>query len=157
MNKRYERLHYMNFGTEETADWKLINDGIVSFDDDLAPKTETKQYIADKNEHDVILGYKPTYKYSAEVDSLDDVNVKLYNIGADQLVGETCEIVTVDTWTLNTDVCKARKATYNIIPTKAGSGDAGGYLKMEGSLSQVGDIVKGDWAVSTLTFTEVAE
>jgi len=153
MKKRYERLHYMNTATGETATWSLINEGIVSFDDDLAPKTETKQYIADKSEHDVILSYKPTYKYSAEIDSIDPVNVKLYNIGADQLLGETCDIITVDTWSLTEGQCTARKATFNIIPSKAGSGDAGGFLKMEGTLSQVGAIVKGLWNVTNKEFT----
>ena len=145
--ERYDRLHYMNTGTEAVPVWSLINEGIVTFDDDLAPITETKQYIADKNQHDVITGYKPTFKYSAEIDSTDVVNKKLYDIGADQKIGETCEIVSVDMWDLAAGVYTARKATYNVIPSKSGSGDAGAYLKMEGSLSQVGDIVKGTWTI----------
>lgn len=152
MIKRYDRVHYMNTSANETPDWKLINDGIISFDDDLAPKTETKQYIADKAEHEVILSYKPSYKYTAEVDNTDPVNAKLFNIGADQLVGQTCEIITVDTWTLADGVCSARKATFNVIPSKAGSGEAGGFLKMEGTLAQVGEIVKGQWTVATAQF-----
>ncbi len=152
MKKRYERLHYMNTATGETELWSLINEGIVSFDDDLAPKTETKQYIADKSEHDVVLSYKPSYKYSAEVDNVDPVNVKLFNIGADQVIGQTCEVITVDVWTLADGACTARKAIYNIIPSKSGSGDAGGFLKMEGTLSQVGEIIKGTWTVATAQF-----
>ena len=66
MEKRYDRLHYMDTGTSSTT-WSLINEGVIAFDDDLAPKTETKQYIADRNERDEVVGYKPTYSYTAEV------------------------------------------------------------------------------------------
>lgn len=151
MEKRYDRLHYMNTGTSSET-WSLINEGVIAFDDDLAPKTETKQYIADKNERDEVVGYKPTFSYTAEVESTDPVSAKLYQIGADQVVGEQVEIVTVDVWTLTDGKCDARKATYNVIPSKAGSGDPGGALMMEGTLVQVGELVKGKWTVATSTF-----
>lgn len=150
----------MDVSTEGSVNenWAQINEGFVSFDDELEPKTETKQYIADKSEHDVILSYKPSFKYSMELDTNDAVNLKLYNIGADQMVGENCDIVSVDMWngTINEDQqveYTARRATYNIIPSKAGSGDAGGYIKLEGTLAQVGDLIKGKWNSVTKIFT----
>jgi len=158
--KRYDRAHFMDTKAEEatTEIWTQINDGFVSFDDDLAPKTETKQYVADKSEHDVILSYKPSYKYNMELDTDDDVNKKLYEIGADQLVGKTCDILSVDMWdgTLNgTQQMEyiARKGEYNVIPSKAGSGDPGGFIKVEGTLAQVGDLIKGKWNTVTKAFT----
>lgn len=149
--KRYERLHYMDVGTQSVV-WALINEGVTAFDDDLAPKTETKQYIADQNERDEVVGYKPSFKYTAEHDETDAVCRKLYNIGANQLVGETVDIVTVDVWTEEDGVCTARKGTYNVIPSKAGSGAPGSALTMEGTLSQVGDLDVGTWDVATNTF-----
>lgn len=157
MQYRYERLHYMNTGTTTLPVWALINEGVVAFDDDLGPKTETKQYIADKNERDILMGYKPSYKYTAELDYTDDVSKKLYEIGADQRIGEQVEIVTVDTWTLSKGVCEARKGLYNVIPSKAGSGDPGAPLTMEGTLVQVGELIKGTWTVDTNTFTPEGE
>ncbi len=152
MEYRYDRLHYMNTGTQELPTWSLINEGVTAFDDDLAPKTETKQYIADENEHDSVVGYKPSYSYSAELDHTDPVSLKLYTIGADQVIGEQVDIVTVDVWTLADGSCKARKGTYNVIPSKAGSGEPGGSLKMEGTLAQDGPLVSGSWTVQTKTF-----
>jgi hypothetical protein len=149
---RYDRLHYMNTGTLEAPAWSLINEGVTSFEDDLAPKTESKQYIADKVEKDVLTGYKPSFKYTAEVDKDDPVSQKLYDIGADQVVGAQVEIVTVDVWTLAAGECEARKGTYNVIPSKAGSGAPGAKLVMEGTLSQDGDLVSGTWTVATSSF-----
>jgi len=85
------------------------------------------------------------------------VSKKLYEIGADQSVGEQVEIVTVDTWTLSEGVCEARKGLYNVIPSKAGSGDPGAPLTMEGTLVQVGELIKGTWTVDTSTFTPEEE
>lgn len=153
--KRYERLHYMNTGTSSIV-WSLINEGVTAFDDDLAPKTETKQYIADQNERDEVVGYKPTFKYTAEYDETDPVCMKLYGIGANQQIGMTVDIVTVDVWTETDGVCEARKGTYNVIPSKAGSGAPGSALTMEGTLSQVGDLVSGTWDVATNSFTSGA-
>jgi hypothetical protein len=150
--KRYDRLHYMDTGTASVV-WSLINEGVTAFDDDLAPKTETKQYIADQNERDEVVGYKPSFKYTAEYDETDPVCMKLYAIGANQQIGATVDIVTIDVWTEQDGVCEARKGTYNVIPSKAGSGAPGGALTMEGTLSQVGDLVSGTWDVSTNTFT----
>ena len=152
MIKRYERLHYANTGTVELPVYSLINEGVTAFDDDLAPKTETKQYIADENEKDEVSGYKPTFAYTAEVDADDLVSQLLYGVGADQTVGAQVEIVTVDVWTDALGVCEARKGTYNIIPSKAGSGDPGGALIMEGTLSQDGALTKGEWTVATKAF-----
>lgn len=152
MIKRYERLHYANTGTAEQPVWSLVNEGVTAFDDDLAPKTETRQYIADENEKDEVSGYKPTFGYTAEVDETDLVSQLLYAVGADQTVGEQVDIVTVDVWTEADGVCEARKGTYNIIPSKAGSGDPGGALIMEGTLAQDGALIKGEWTVTTKAF-----
>lgn len=155
MEKRYDRIHYMDTRAVggPAAVWKLINEGIVSFDDDLSPKTETKQFIADKSEREFVSSYKPSFKYSAELDHTDPVSEKLYEVGADQKVGVSCDIVTIDLWTLAAGTCTARKGNYNLIPSKAGSGEAGGALKMEGTLTQSGDLIKGTWTVATSTFT----
>lgn len=150
---RYDRLHYMDTKTSGAPVWSLINEGVTAFDDDLAPKTSTKQYIADQNERDEVDGYKPSFKYTAEYDETDPVCMKLYLIGANQQVGQTVDVVTVDTWTEQDGVCTARKATYNVIPSKAGSGSPGGALMMEGTLSQVGGIDVGTWDVASKSFT----
>jgi hypothetical protein len=133
--------------------YSLVNQGFTSFDDDLAPKTETKQYIADQNEREEVVGYKPSYKYGFELDHTDPVCAKLYAIGAKQLVEQTVDIVTVESWTLANGVCIARKGTYNVIPSKAGSGDAGGSLMVEGTLVQLGSLTDGHWDVASSTFS----
>ena len=156
MIRRYERLHYMDTGTQSVV-FSLINEGVVSFDDELSPKTETKQYIADQNERDEVISYKPSFRYSAELDADDAVSQKLYLIGANQVVGAQVTIVTVDTWTELTGICEARQATYNVIPSKAGSGAPGTNLTMEGTLSQVGVIVPGYWDVAADEFAESAD
>jgi len=150
--KRFERLHYMNTATSGPVLWSLINEGVTNFEDDLAPVTETKQYIADQNQRDEVTGFKPTFAYTAELDSTDPVSQLLYNIGANQQVGATVDIVTVDVWTLENGVCDARKGTYNVIPSKAGSGAPGSALTMEGTLAQVGGLDTGTWDVANKTF-----
>lgn len=157
VRKRYERIHYMNTGTTASPVWSLINIGVTAFDDSLEPQTEDTQYIADQNQTTIMTAYKPKFAYTAGYADTDLVCAKLYEIGADQLIGESVEIVTVDTWDVASGEYTARKGEYEVAPSKAGSGDPGAMLTMEGELNQKGDIVKGTFNLTTKVFTEEVE
>lgn len=155
---REELLSYMNTGTSTTPEWNLIGVGFSDLTENLNPKTKDSQYIHQKSGTSSIIGYAPTFDFTAELDKADAVTTFISSIGRERKVGAECEtdIVNVVTWlagkTEGSTV--AYKQHVAIKVDNSGSGAGGDAMALTGSLLYKGDAVKGEWNDKTKTFTE---
>lgn len=145
-----DNLHYAKLG-EKTV---LINEEVTNFTQAVAPVTVEKHFIGEKNKRVDVKGFAPTVAYSAALNPTDPFLMYLYEIGKDEKVGETFDEYEVETWNVVSEgVFVARKHTYEVQPANPGSGAGGEDLKMEGTLAQKGNTIKGKFDIATKAFT----
>lgn len=150
----YKRAYFYNSGTELVPIWTAIGDGIAAFDESLNAKTINLQFINDQNETTITTGLAPKVAYEAKLISTDTFSKKLYDIGVNQVIGEQCEIVAVDTWAAgSTGTFVARKYFYNINPSE-NQAPVGDFIGHTGELSQDGDVILGEFNPTTLAFVQ---
>lgn len=157
---RKELLSFMNTGTKEAPVWSLIGEGFSDLTENLNPKTRDTHYIHNTSGTSSVIGYAPTFDFTAELDKADPVVLFIANIGRDRKVAAECEteIVNVYTW-IEGKTAKTQLAYKQQIAIKvdnSGSGAAGDVMALTGSLLYKGDAIKGEWDPATETFTEPA-
>lgn len=147
-----DNLHYAVIARSSTA--VLINEEVTDWTQTAAPETSDKQFIGEKNKRTSMKGYAPSVAYSAVLNPTDPFLMFLYNTGKLEQVGVTFDDIEVETWNQKTTgKFSAYKRTYEVQPSNPGSGAGGDDLKMEGTLSQKGSVIKGTFDISTKTFT----
>lgn len=157
---RDELLSFMNTGGESSK-YELIGEGFSELTENLNPKTKDSQYIHQRSGTSSIIGYAPTFDFTAELDKGDPVAVFIAEIGRERKVGEACEtnIVNVYTWmdgkTEGKQVAYQQKVAIKV--DNSGSGAGGEAMALTGSLMYKGDAVKGEWDPKTKTFTADSE
>lgn len=157
---RNELLSFMNTGTSDAPKWCLIGEGFSELTENLNAKTKDSHYIHQVSGTSSVIGYAPTFDFTAELDKSDDVTTYIAEIGRNRKVGADCEtdIVNVYNWiagkTSGTQV--AYKQHIAIKVDNSGSGAAGDAMALSGSLMYKGDAVKGEWNPETKTFTSDA-
>jgi hypothetical protein len=150
---RYEKLHYMNLGTEAAPKYELINEGITDFTESQNAQSDTRQYIGEKTASQRVRSLQPSFAYAGLLNDEDLVSKKLYEIGSNQEMNVKVKIVHVDTWGPDKTKLVARKGVYAVIPENPGSGSGGEDLGISGTLSQTGEIEIGTWDMGKKTFT----
>lgn len=133
----------------------LAGDGLTDWTQSSNSKTDSGQYIHEKNEHSNLTGYGPSVSYSGAVYPGDDFNYWLYCIGKQEIVGAKFEEYEVETWnpTETEKTYVAYKRVYEVQPDNPGSGAGGEKLQLGGTFAQKGSVVKGTYNISTGTFT----
>lgn len=154
---RDELLSYMNTGGNGEAKYELIGEGFSELTENLNPKTKDSNYIHQRSGTSSVIGYAPTFDFTAELDKADPVAVYIAEIGRERKVGFDCEtdIINVYTWmtgaTEGTMVAYQQKVAIKV--DNSGSGAGGEAMALTGSLLYKGDAIKGEWNPTTKTFT----
>lgn len=156
---REELLSYLNTTPEtEAATWKLIGPGFSDITENLNAVTKDSHYIHEKSGTSTIIGYAPTFDFTAEMDKGDPVAAYIATVGRERKVGAECEtdIVNVYTWLAGKTEgsCIAYKQRVAVKVDNSGSGVGGDAIAMAGAFMYKGDSVKGEWNPTTKTFTE---
>lgn len=157
---RNELLSYMNVGGS-TPKYELIGEGFSELTENLNPKTKDSNYIHQRSGTSSVIGYAPTFDFTAELDKGDPVAIYVSEVGRGRKVGAECEtdIVNVYTWmegkTPGTKV--AYKQNTAIKVDNSGSGAGGEALALTGAFMYKGDAIKGEWDETTKTFTADAD
>lgn len=153
---RDELLSFMNTG-KETSTFNLIGEGFSELTENLNPKTKDSNYIHQRSGTSSVIGYAPTFDFTAELDKGDPVAVYIAEIGRSRAVGADCEtdIVNAYMWLKGkTDgTVIAYKQRVAIKVDNSGSGPGGEAMALTGSLMYKGDAVKGEWNEKTKAFT----
>lgn len=154
---RDELLSYMNTGGNGEAKYELIGEGFSELTENLNPKTKDSNYIHQRSGTSSVIGYAPTFDFTAELDKADPVAIYIAEVGRERKVGSDCEtdIVNVYTWmtgtTEGTMVAYQQKVAIKV--DNSGSGAGGEAMALTGSLLYKGDAIKGEWNPTTKTFT----
>lgn len=156
---REEFLSYMNTTPgSEKAVYHLIGEGFSDLTETLNAKTKDSHYIHQRSGTSSVIGYAPTFNFTAELDKNDPVTNFVSSIGRERKIGADCEthIINVVTWlagkTQGTMV--AYKQNIAIKVDNSGSGIGGDVLALTGAFMYKGDAVKGEWNPATQEFIE---
>lgn len=158
---REELLSYMNTGTGEVPKWSLIGEGFSDLTENLNPKTKDSHYIHQKSGTSSVIGYAPTFDFTAELDKADEVTVYIANIGRERKVGADCETDIVNVFTWMTGKTEGTMVAYKqhiaIKVDNSGSGAGGDAMALSGALMYKGDAIKGTWDPKAKIFTADAD
>lgn len=137
---RAKIVNFMNTGTTENPVWTRMQ-GFTSGGKELNAQTYSRQYIDEDFERETTTGYSPNIPYTFDriVDNL--VHEKIAQVHDEELVGQSCEILTVDTIE-NT----ASKRVYDINPDSDGT-ETEAYT-YSGNFHANGAMTKGTATVS---------
>ena len=154
---RDELLSYMNTGVKDTPVYNLIGEGFSDLTENLNAKTKDSNYIHQRSGTSSVIGYAPTFDFTAELDKADPVTTFIASIGRERKIGADCEtdIVNVYTWldgkTSGSVVAYQQKVAIKV--DNSGSGAGGEAMALTGSLLYKGDAIKGEWDPVTKKFT----
>ena len=152
---RSEVRSYMNTATAgAAASFALMGEGFTSLNESKNPKEYSRQYVHENAERTDVTGYAPSISYSVDVYTNNPVIQRIRDVTDGELIGTDAhvDIVTVEHFEGDASARPAVKRTYSIIPD--GKGDGTEALVYTGAFHAVGDMVKGTWDESSLTFTE---
>lgn len=137
---RADIVNFMNTGTTQAPVFTRMQ-GFTSGGKELNAKTYSRQYVDENFERESTTGYSPNIPYTFDRIVENPVHEKIATIHDDELVGETCEILSVN---LITNEAKLR--TYDINPDSDGTEtDAYTY---SGNFHANGNFTKGTATVS---------
>jgi len=139
--KRADMVNFMNTGTKENPVYTRMQ-GFTSGGKELNAKKYTRQYIDEEFERETTTGYSPNIPYTFDRIKGNAVHEKIVEVHENELLGQTCEIITVDMQTK-----EAWYREYDINPDKGGDGtDAYAY---NGNFHANGSQIKGTATVAS--------
>lgn len=149
---RAQLAHYMDTSDTSTPTWSRIGEGVTDFTESKNAKEYSRQYIDEYTERTDVIGYAPSFAYSADVYSDDPVCEKIVALTDAEAVGSNAvvTIITANEWE-SESAATAYKRDYSVIPDQKGSGVEA--LVYTGTMKAVGEQVEGTWNSSTKTFT----
>lgn len=157
--QRHQFADYLNCGTTEVPDFRLMGTGFTSLNESPNAQTNTKKYVNEKSSTTSITQYQTEFAYDADLIASEEAITTLYEIGRNHKTGSDAvlEYVRVELWdpaTENsTNEFKARKFfVANSVSDISGDDD----MQVSGTLHAQGDPVDGTFNVSTRTFTPAA-
>ena len=147
---RADIVNFFNTGTTSEPVWTRMQ-GFTEMPNELNAQTYSRRYVDERTERESVTGYSKSISYGFDRVDGNTIHNKIAEVHDDELVGATCEILTV-----NTKTNRAKRRTYDIIPDTDGDGtDAYQY---SGSFHAVGSGKTGTATISangmTATFTE---
>lgn len=149
---RAQLAHYMDVSTTSTPQFERIGEGFTDFTESKNAKEYARQYINEYTERTDVIGYAPSFAYSADIYSDDPVCEKIVALTDTEAIGSNAivTVVTANEWESPT-AATAYKREYAVIPDQKGSGVEA--LVYTGTLKAVGEQIVGTWNSSTKTFT----
>lgn len=155
---RYKLADYLNIAADgATPDYRYMNKGINTLDEDSTPQLDSKTYVGDKSETTSVKGYKVKFPFDADLIKDEEVTMNLYKVCRNQLVGSDAErdFIRVDLYDPIVGAAnkyKARKFRVSIEANGA-KGAGGETVVCSGNLNGIGDFVDGYFDTVTKTFT----
>ena len=150
---RADIVNFMNTGTTQAKVWTRMQ-GFTAGGKELNSSTYSRRYIDENFERETTTGYSPNIPYTFDRIVGNAVHEKVAKVHDDELVGETCEILSV-----NTITNEAKYRSYDINPDSDGT-DTEAYT-YSGNFHANGTFTKGTATISadglTATFTEGQE
>ena len=147
----------MNTGSGEHPVWSLIGEGFTSFSQNKNPKEYTYWHFDEPVEYSDVVGYSPSFSFTADIHSDNPVIAELMRITDHELTGADArrEIVVINKWdSLAPGVFRAYKRTYSI--ACGSSADRGDVMTLSGTMRVCGRLMCGAYDSSTNQFfTEV--
>lgn len=152
---RYLIADYLNVGTGETAEYKLLQT-FETVDENLNPLTVEKHYTANKTATTIHTGYQPSFAVTGDRYQDDGVAEYLANIGEEQQVGVVTDMVRVS---LFKPVGEGGTTYYarhfKVAPSVETLGGAGGEISnITATLNTIGEVEVGTFDITSATFTE---
>lgn len=148
--KIYNRADIVNF-MKVGEEYKRMQ-GFTEGGKSLNSTTYDRRYIDEKTERSTVTGYSTEIAYNFDRIYDNEIHELLANVHDNELVGETVEILTV-----NTSTKEAKLRNYSVIPDA--DGDSTDAYTYSGTFHADGDITKGTATVSEdgMTATFVPE
>jgi hypothetical protein len=148
---RAKVVNFMNTGTSEEPVWTRMQ-GFTSGGKELNPKTYSRQYIDEDFERESTTGYSPNIPYTYDRIIGNAVHDKVSEVHDDELVEQTCEILTI-----NTIKQTASMRTYDINPdsdgTETDSYSYSGNFHANGPMTKGTAVISADGLIATFTPT----
>lgn len=156
--KRHELLHYVDtsMGSGQEA-YALLGDGITSLTEEMNPEEETQQWINQENGDTDIKSYTPSIEVEKQ-DCVDDDAQAWIDKMVDELPTGQAASTSYVRFRLK-DKVEAKEGTYVAyrrpcaVTVNNTGGDAGGNVVNSIKLGGKGRAVKGEFNVTTKTFT----
>ena len=146
---RADIVNFMNTGTAQAPTYTRMQ-GFTEGGKSLNAQTYDRRYIDEKTERSTVTGYSTSIGYNFDRIVGNPIHEKIANVHDNELVGETVQILTV-----NTKTNEARLRNYSVIPDT--DGDSTDAYTYSGEFHADGDITEGTATVSadglTATFT----
>lgn len=146
---RADIVNFMNTGTVQAPTYTRMQ-GFTEGGKSLNSSTYDRRYIDEKTERSTVTGYSTEIAYSFDRIVDNAIHEKIADIHDNELVGETVQILTV-----NTKTNEARLRNYSVIPDT--DGDSTDAYTYSGNFHADGEITEGTATVSadglTATFT----
>lgn len=146
---RADIVNFMNTGTAQAPTYTRMQ-GFTEGGKSLNAQTYDRRYIDEKTERSTVTGYSTSIGYNFDRIVGNAIHEKIANVHDNELVGETVQILTV-----NTKTNDARLRNYSVIPDT--DGDSTDAYTYSGEFHADGDITEGTATVSadglTATFT----
>lgn len=146
---RADIVNFMNTGTAQAPTYTRMQ-GFTEGGKSLNAQTYDRRYIDEKTERSTVTGYSTSIGYNFDRIVGNSIHEKIANVHDNELVGETVQILTV-----NTKTNDARLRNYSVIPDT--DGDSTDAYTYSGEFHADGDITEGTATVSadglTATFT----
>lgn len=153
---REQFLSYLNTTPTAEATYELIGDGFSELTEALNPKQKDSHYIHNKSQSSSIIGYAPTFDFTAENYEGDPAAEYVAKIGRERMVGNDCEtdIVNVNMFEKGTTegTYVAYKQNVAIKVDQVNGGAGGDAMSLTGSFLYKGDAIKGEWNPTTKAF-----
>ena len=147
---RADIVNFMNTGTAQAPVYTRMQ-GFTDGGKSLNSSTYDRRYIDEKTERSTVTGYSTEIAYSFDRVIGNTIHEKIAEVHDKELVGETVQILTV-----NTITNEARLRNYSIIPDS--DGDSTDAYTYSGNFHADGDITEGTATVAsdgmTATFSE---
>lgn len=149
---RAKFVNFMNTGTTSSPVFTRMQ-GFTSGGKELNPSTYTRRYIDEEFERETTTGYSPNIPYTFDRIIGNAVHEKVAKVHDEELIGESCEILIVDTVS-----GKGYLRTYDINPDSDGT-ETDSY-SYSGNFHASGELEIGTATVSsdglTATYTASA-
>ncbi len=146
---RADIVNFMNTGTKEAPVYTRMQ-GFTSGGKELNAQTYSRHYVDENFERESTTGYSPNIPYTFDRIVDNPVHEKIAKVHDDEIVGETCEILSVN---IKTNEAKLRN--YDINPDSDGTETEAytysGNFHANGALSKGTATVSADGLTATFT------
>lgn len=156
VKQRRSYANYLNVGTGSTEEYELMGAGFTELNESPSAQTASKRYVNDKSATKTIVGYDWSTSFNTDMIRSEKAVDFICEIGELQKVGAEAEtsyiVVDLDKSGTAQGTFKARKFKVAIEVSSFENND--GEMAATGNLLGVGDMIMGEFNISTKTFTE---